>query len=175
LNSRLARILAIEPPPPMRAYQRRPEGTDLGTYHVWASMKDRCDDPENAHYHGRGIAVCARWRESFPNFVEDMGNRPDGLWLDRINNDGNYEPGNCRWTTPLIQENNRSNNLPITALGRTQNVSEWAREFGISYSTLWCRYRRGAAVELLNALSEASAGTRKNVIPTKLSSGAPHG
>ena len=69
-------------------------------------MKGRCYSPKFPgfyHYGARGITVCQRWRESFQAFIEDMGERPDGMTLDRINNDGNYEPSNCRWTDRVTQ------------------------------------------------------------------------
>jgi hypothetical protein len=163
MSSRLARILSsietpkvweecgIPEPHPPRPYQCRSANFDRNTYQIWGGMNHRCNDPKDVRYHGRGITVCARWRWSYANFVEDMGERPPGLSLDRIDNDGDYEPGNCRWTTSLIQENNRSNNLPVTALGRTKNVSEWAREIGVAYRVLYKHYRRGEAITFIES------------------------
>jgi hypothetical protein len=76
------------------------------TYKSWESMHWRCNDLQNPNYGGRGITVCARWRK-FENFLADMGKRPRGKTLDRIDPDGNYEPGNCRWATPTEQYFNR--------------------------------------------------------------------
>lgn len=79
------------------------------TYNSWAGMLARCQNPRHkqfAEYGGRGITVCARWQK-FENFLADMGERPCGLSIDRRDNSGNYEPGNCRWATPKQQSNNR--------------------------------------------------------------------
>jgi hypothetical protein len=83
-----------------------------GTYHAWRDMRRRCTDPSSAdwvRYGGRGITVCSRW-DRFDDFLADMGQRPDGVTLDRINNDGNYDPDNCRWTTWHEQGRNRRSN-----------------------------------------------------------------
>lgn len=79
------------------------------TYYIWAAMIQRCTNPNNRDwkdYGGRGITVCKEWRD-FPAFLADMGEKPDGLSIDRINVNGNYEPGNCRWATALEQANNK--------------------------------------------------------------------
>lgn len=87
-------------------------------YKTWESMKQRCNN-ENAtkynNYGGRGISVCARWNYDFWSFVEDMGARPEGRTLDRVDNDGNYEPTNCRWATPTEQA---ANSRPKKRVGK---------------------------------------------------------
>jgi hypothetical protein len=120
------------------------------TYHSWTHMVARCTDSGSdhfAHYGGRGITVCDRWR-SFENFLADMGERPPGTSIDRHpNNDGNYEPGNCRWATPREQMNNTRLTRRLTFRGETASVSEWARRTGLSHSGIRNRLARGAAVE----------------------------
>jgi hypothetical protein len=83
------------------------------TYISWLKMKDRCTNPRANRWHlygGRGITICERWISSFKNFLEDMGERPDGTTLDRIDPDGNYEPGNVRWATSEEQNRNQRRN-----------------------------------------------------------------
>ncbi len=89
------------------------------TYRIWCAMKQRCLNPNTAAYHrygGRGITVCERW-VTFENFLADMGERPEGLSLERVNNNGNYEPGNCVWATPKMQAANRSHGCPYCRCG----------------------------------------------------------
>lgn len=90
-------------------------------YAVWQAMKTRCSSPRHRQwmdYGGRGIRVCARWRESFDNFIADVGRRPSPeLTIDRIDNDGNYEPGNCRWVTRKAQTANRRISAPKLLVG----------------------------------------------------------
>lgn len=99
------------------------------TYVTWVSMLGRCYDVSNAsyaRYGGRGIAVCERWG-SFENFLEDMGERPESMTLDRINVDGGYEPSNCRWATKVEQESNKSN--PWSDPEKKERIREGQRLF----------------------------------------------
>lgn len=115
------------------------------TYKVWHAMRARCTNPKYAsfkHYGARGIKVCARW-EDFSAFVEDMGFQPPGMCIDRINNDGHYEPGNCRWVTKAENNRNRRVNRIYTANGKTQCLTDWAQEIGVSPQMLWSRLEKG--------------------------------
>lgn len=113
----------------------------LSEYRTWADMLSRCRNVNHRAYRdygGRGITVDPRWL-TFPAFFADMGKRPDGLTLDRINNDGPYTAGNCRWATRTEQSNNRRTGRRLTINGRTQTMAEWAREAGINYRTVKSR------------------------------------
>lgn len=115
-------------------------------HRCWREMKTRCSNPkrpEYLNYGGRGIRVCQRWRDSFEAFLADMGPCPDGYSIDRIDNDGNYEPGNCRWTDRRSQNRNRRSVTPLTAHGRTMTLPEWAEATGICLKTLRDRLVRG--------------------------------
>ena len=120
-------------------------------YRTWGHIIQRCTNPNNKawhHYGGRGIRVCDRWRNSIDAFLEDMGRRPGPEYsIDRIDNDGNYEPGNCRWATKKVQQRNKRDNRLITCRGRTQCLGAWAEEAGIRWHTLRERLRRGWTVE----------------------------
>lgn len=118
-------------------------------YLAWTEMKRRCRDPrrrEYPRYGGRGIAICARW-ESFTAFRDDMGPRPDGASLDRIDNEGNYEPSNCRWAVPIVQANNRRNNIRLSFCGESLTLAEWSRRTGIPYGALHRRVRKHWSIE----------------------------
>lgn len=114
-------------------------------YTVWSNMWGRCVSPNNIsykHYGGRGITVCDRWRD-FEAFVDDMGEPPEGSQIDRIDNDGNYEPGNCRWTTRVENARNKRSNRVITIGGVEKCLAEWSRESGVSVPTIIYRLRNG--------------------------------
>ena len=116
-----------------------------GTYAVWVGMRDRCFCVTDTSYHrygGRGITVCERW-SSFENFLADMGERPPGMTIDRIDNNGPYSPENCRWATNLEQSRNKRTSILITVGSETLCLSEWADRTGIDYWTLHGRIRRG--------------------------------
>jgi hypothetical protein len=121
-------------------------------YLIWGAMKQRCGNPKSPnykHYGARGIRVCQRWIDDFDAFVRDMGPRPEGRSIDRINNDGNYEPGNTRWATTVEQLRNRrpqKENL-IEFNGKSQNASAWERELGFSKSVLRSRILAGWPLE----------------------------
>lgn len=113
-------------------------------YAAWAAMRSRCQNPKHkayGNYGGRGIKVCDRW-QSFDAFFADMGVAPEGTELDRKDNDGNYEPNNCRWVTVTVQNNNRRTNRYIELNGTRRTLAEWVRVSGISRSTLKSRLAR---------------------------------
>lgn len=116
-------------------------------YQVWRAVKKRCLNQNSYDWHrygGRGISICKTWLEDFFVFYEDMGPRPSpNHSIDRINNDGDYEPTNCRWATNLEQQRNRNNNCLITHNGETLCVSEWSEKTGISWHVIKCRFERG--------------------------------
>ena len=114
---------------------------------IWGGIIRRCDNPNAEFYHrygGRGITICDEWRdfEVFYKWALNSGYKDD-LTIDRIDNDGNYEPSNCRWATQLEQNNNTRKNHYITYNNETKTVSEWARIYDIHRCVLNNRLRRG--------------------------------
>lgn len=112
---------------------------------MWLSMRNRCNNrnyKQYKDYGGRGIKVCERW-SNFENFLEDMGERPKGFQIDRVDNGGDYEPSNCRWATRNTQCSNRRDNHLITYKGKTQNLTQWSKEIGVDRETLFHRVKRG--------------------------------
>lgn len=108
-------------------------------YHSWASAKSRCfiqSDKKYPDYGGRGITMCAEWHASFQAFIDYMGPRPERSSLDRINNDGNYEPGNCRWATKTTQVRNRRKTIRVIHEGQVISLPELAEIKGVKYDSL---------------------------------------
>lgn len=126
-------------------------GSSTPEYAIWYSMIRRCETPSDTNYprYGAcGIRACDRWRHSFENFLADMGPRPSPEHsIDRIESAGNYEPGNCRWTTRIEQNRNRRSNRMVTWNGRTQTLAAWAEEVGIYGDLLSYRLNAGWSVE----------------------------
>lgn len=127
---------------------KQPTGTP--TYNSWVTLRNRCRSHINQaydNYGGRGIIVCDRWFESYDEFYADMGERPKNMTIERINTDGNYEPGNCRWATRAEQNRNSRANRIIEFAGQKKLLVEWAQELGIGYDTLRDRFNSGMSVE----------------------------
>ncbi len=105
------------------------------TYKSWSEMKLRCGNPSRSGGIYENVAYCERW-EKFENFFADMGERPEGTTLDRIDPNGNYEPGNCRWADIYTQENNRRSNVYYCVDGEKLTLNQIARKYNISRSNL---------------------------------------
>jgi len=149
-ESRSCGCLRAELPPPALKHGASARGREAPEYHSWRSMIGRCclkTDRYFANYGGRGITVCQRWRESFEAFRADMGPRPLGRTLDRIDVNGNYEPGNCRWATAREQGEHRTDNRLITFNGETRTLTDWASAKGLSVGALWRRLESGWPVD----------------------------
>ncbi len=135
-------------------------GKETPEYRTWKDMRARCSNPKNKRYHrygGRGITICERWNE-FANFLADMGSRPPLMTLDRKDNDGNYEPGNCRWATSKEQARTNYQLRPLTAFSETLPLSEWAAKAGMARSTL--RKRLDAGMSVTAALTKSADRSR---------------
>lgn len=118
---------------------------------VWRQMNARCSNPNNQRwerYGGRGIVVCGRWKNSYLNFLADMGPRPEGATLERRQNDGPYAPENCYWATYTEQNRNTSQNRMVTLGNITKTVIEWCELTGINHAVLRSRLDQGWDVEL---------------------------
>lgn len=120
-------------------------------YRTWSNMIFRCENPAGKSYRdygGRGIRVCERWRNDFAVFLADMGLKPSAKHeVDRINNDGDYEPNNCRWATRRQNARNKRSNVLLEAQGRRMLLVDWARELGVCESTISQRLLHGWSVE----------------------------
>lgn len=128
-----------------KTYKRQtPRHKKSSTHSIWCGMKKRCYTPTCVaykHYGGRGILVCERWRTSFQNFVSDMGERPEGKSLDRIDNDGPYSPENCRWTGMKEQSRNTRKNTRVSIFGETKVLVVWSEDPRCAVSYCLLRHR----------------------------------
>lgn len=138
------------------AHTHRMSGTRL--YEIWQGIKKRCYNPHDVRYDrygGRGIKVCDEWREDFRAFCDwaTQSGYDETLTIDRIDNDGDYCPENCRWTNPQEQARNRSSNIRITIGNATKTLTEWCEIFQLDSKTILARYRRNGFIginELFN-------------------------
>lgn len=130
---------------PIHGHAQRLYGKTSPEYHSWLHMRARClnhRSPAFPRYGGRGIQICERW-SSFELFLEDMGPRPADTTLDRIDNNGNYEPGNCRWGSRTQQANNTSRTRFIEFMDERLSVRDWSDRTGLKVATIHTRLRFG--------------------------------
>ena len=115
-------------------------------YRAWRNMRQRCLNPRIPNYHrygGRGIKICKEW-DNFETFLEDMGLKPSpDRSIERRNNDGDYEPGNCYWAIREDQDNNKERSVKVTYNGTTKTLTQWARQLGLDYEVVRTRWRYG--------------------------------
>ena len=147
-----------------KATPNAPRSTQHPLYQTYRGMLSRCYTANSSaypYYGGRGISVCSEWIDDFWAFVADMGERPAGTSLDRVNNDGDYEPANCRWADKETQYSNtlRHTVYVATIRGRRKLVAEWAREKGVSRNAVVNQIRRG----VLPDVAVVSATLRKQL------------
>lgn len=146
-------------------------GETTRLYITWRNMRRRCQDPEEKNYEnygGRGISVCEKWQDfrNFQKWAKNNGYKED-LEIDRIDNDGDYCPENCRWVTHQKQSNNKRTNRLIEFNGRVKTLAQWARELDIKYISLYMRLKRGWSVEkaftepINEQMSRAKTGEQK--------------
>ena len=133
-----------------KIYERHGLADNHRLYSIWKSMRTRCNNPNSSRYKdygGRGIKICDRW-DSFLSFVEDMyPSFKEGLTLDRKENDGDYTPDNCKWSTEIEQHNNQSSNILIFFNGELFTEAELHRKTGVPRTTIQSRRKRGASPE----------------------------
>lgn len=132
------------------ACQPKHRASGTTEFNIWNQMRQRCHNTSHPYfgdYGGRGIAVCERWRDNFSAFYADMGSKPDGCTLERVDNSGNYELSNCRWATRTEQANNRRSSRFLSLNGVTKTCAQWSAHSGISQANIYARLRLGWSVE----------------------------
>lgn len=133
-------------------------------YNIYAEMKRRCNDPNREaypRYGGRGINICKEWMDEFKTFYDwaISNGYQEGLQIDRKDNDGNYDPGNCRWVTATENNNNRRDNVKITINGEDHSIAEWERIYGFKHGRLNAAIKRGADIkQYLDKFQRVAAG-----------------
>lgn len=146
LRSGRSRSCGCLRPDQLTTHGNAPRGRKPAEYDVWSAMRSRCNSPSDPgfrHYGGRGIKVCQRW-DTFAAFLSDMGRRPSERHsIDRIDNDGDYEPGNCRWATQKDQCRNQRSNVWVTYGGERRVLAELVEAHGKDYMRVYQRIRRG--------------------------------
>lgn len=145
--------------------------TNQPEYSTWLHMKDRCHNANSESYYlygARGISVCDRWRNDFAAFLKDMGIKPSNdHTIERVNNDGNYEPGNCVWATMAEQAQNKRGVTSVTFNGKTQSLAAWARELGLSKAALYVRVQRMPIAKALSLPPQLPKGSVVNTSSEK--------
>jgi len=134
----------------MKTHGHTVNGKLSKTYQTWVNMRERCFNNKvdrYKNYGGRGISVCDRWANSFDNFLNDMGEKPNGMTIERIDVNANYSKENCRWATAQEQAKNKTNTRLISYNGLTLTTQEWAKKIGISFSCLRVRLHRNWPIE----------------------------
>lgn len=147
-NTRSCGCLAVEVQRKIHTTHGATTGGIIREYRIWSNMKNRCSNPKSNRFHrygGRGIKVCQRWMK-FENFLNDMGRCPDGLTLERKDNNKGYEPSNCKWATKMEQANNMMANRILSNGGTSKTLAQWARETGIGYGAIYARLKRGWSI-----------------------------
>lgn len=133
-------------------------------YYSWLYAKGRCFSPRDKRfkdYGGRGITMCSEWRQSFVAFYQHLGPCPQGKTLGRVNNDGPYAPGNCRWETREEQQNNMRTNRRLLFNGESLSVSQWARKLNLNKGTLQRRLQYGWPLERALSIKPQIKGYQK--------------
>lgn len=181
----MSEALAIElsTPQPVKRGNRthgasNPSHPDHAVWKIWKKINGRCNsksNPRYSSYGGRGISVCKRWSEGdgrltgFECFAKDMGRRLTPKHsVERVNNNGNYEPGNCKWATASEQQRNTRQNRIITALGETKTLVEWAESSGLSEDVIYARLARQWTAEAAISLP-LTHGKRPSFLPPRTS------
>lgn len=142
-------------------------------YAAWGAMLNRCFNSNTdsyPQYGGRGITVCQEWRDSFVAFYKCVGDRPEGYSLERIDVNGNYEPGNVKWAPAEEQCNNRTNAVTLTYKGKTQTIAQWARELGLKHQMIRQRVLRGWTdpVEILETPCSDGSSYKGKYVPKEV-------